>query len=89
MNALKDHKRYGAEPCVNLVYEEIKNGRHIKMLDLSITNYLNIVNYVFLGIFTFLSLLVLHFIIVSIVGLFCNKNIQQVLKRKIRMYYSC
>ena len=24
MNALKDHKRYGAEPCVNLVYEEIK-----------------------------------------------------------------
>lgn len=44
------------------------------MLDLSITNYLNIVNYVFLGIFTFLSLLVLHFIIVSIVGLFCNKK---------------
>ena len=24
MNALKDHKRYGAEPCVNLVYEEIE-----------------------------------------------------------------
>lgn len=24
MNALKDHKRYGAEPCVNLVYEENK-----------------------------------------------------------------
>ena len=52
------------------------------MFDLSITNHLNIVNYVFLGIFTFLSLLVLHFIIVSIVGLFCNKNIQQVLKKE-------
>ena len=44
------------------------------MLDLSITNYLKIVNYVFLGIFTFLSLLVLHFIIVGIFGLFGNKK---------------
>lgn len=44
------------------------------MISIEIKNYLDIVNMVFLGIFIFLTLIVVHFLLISIVGLFCNKK---------------
>lgn len=66
--AYLDHNRYGSKECVEIVYNQIKKEVEIK-------NYLDVVNMVFLGIFIFLTLIVVHFLLISIVGSFCNKNI--------------
>ena len=56
------------------------------MVSIEIKNYVNVVNMIFLGIFIFLSLLVVHFLLIAIAGLFCNKKYPQ---SNIKCRYGC
>ena len=56
------------------------------MVSIEIKNYVNTVNMVFLAIFIFLTLIVAHFLLIAIVGLFCNKKYP---KSDIKCRYGC